>query len=153
MSRGISLWAANIDLGSIPRVYSIDKSPARRSYWNDAGRAVVGAKTSSHSVSSSIGTSMRQRQHHGITGIGLLARGSYALQRHDVERRQADEMTIVRRSSRIILYGHASTAPRWKRTPAFACACVPVMRSDLSMRGSAAGLDGRGRPVREDHQS
>jgi hypothetical protein len=34
---GCPLWGANTDPESIRRVYSIDKSPARRSCWNDGG--------------------------------------------------------------------------------------------------------------------
>src|SRR5215469_7655005 len=34
---GERLWGANTGPGSIRRVYSIDKSPARRSCWKDGG--------------------------------------------------------------------------------------------------------------------
>jgi hypothetical protein len=34
------LWGANTGPGSIRRVYSIDKSPGRRSCWNDGGGGV-----------------------------------------------------------------------------------------------------------------
>jgi hypothetical protein len=37
---GLYLWGANTGPGSIRRVYSIDKSPARRSCWKEGGGGV-----------------------------------------------------------------------------------------------------------------